>query len=528
MDIASGIFSTAKSLGVNPIDLATAISYETGGTFNPLELGPETQFGQHRGFIQFGEPQANQYGVSFETRPQAISTQLGPGAGIYQYLKAVGVKPGMGLDQIYSAINTGGVNNMDMTDERAGGMPGTVAEKVASMGDHRKNAEKFMELAMQNQTSDTNKPLNASPILAPQNNQMPGNQQSSGMDKNPLFSMLGKTVGGGFSKLKDAVTGKDPDASDRLAIALMSLSGNPQQLQPMMAMAAQDIKDRKTRRGVNQSLEYIRSVDPELAKMVEQNPALLQQVLSQVTAKQLKGKTTIMSSEQIKTQFNQEVPSGTYEVTVGRDNQPTDISPINPRVGNNADTIRMELALKASNKLGQNFGPMKTKFSKLGILETLLGQTETGFMPGLSQMLFENFKIDTRSDTAAAAGALINEMVPQMRPAGSGPMSDADLELFKASAPSIAAKPGGNALIVKTMQAIAQYELKFAEIHQQFASGIIKEIPERDRRIAALADPMAGVIDWMVENGVIEESQRPQNSISVSDEELSIFNEETS
>ena len=160
MDIASGIYSTANALGINPIDLATAISYETAGSFDPLRLGPETQFGQHRGLIQFGEPQANQYGVSFETRPQAISTQLGPGAGIYQYLKAVGIKPGMGLKQIYSAINTGGVNNFDMTDERAGGMPGTVAEKVASMGDHRKNAQKFMELAMQNQ------PLNASPLYA--------------------------------------------------------------------------------------------------------------------------------------------------------------------------------------------------------------------------------------------------------------------------------------------------------------------------------------------------------------------------
>ena len=519
MDIASGIYSTANALGINPIDLATAISYETAGSFDPLRLGPETQFGQHRGLIQFGEPQANQYGVSFETRPQAISTQLGPGAGIYQYLKAVGIKPGMGLKQIYSAINTGGVNNFDMTDERAGGMPGTVAEKVASMGDHRKNAQKFMELAMQNQ------PLNASPLLGPQNNQMPGNQQSSGMDKNPLFSMLGKTVGGGFSKLKDAVTGKDADASDRLAIALMSLSGNPKQLQPMMVLAAQDIKDRKTKRSVNQSLEYIRSVDPELAKLVEQNPSLLQNVLSQVTAKQLKGKTTIMSSEQIKEKFGQDLPPGTYEVTVGRDGNPTDISPINPRVGNNADTLRMELALKASNKLGQNFGPMKTKFSKLGILETLLGQTETGFMPGLSQMLFENFKIDTRSDTAAAAGALINEMVPQMRPAGSGPMSDADLALFKASAPAISAKPGGNALIIKTMQAIAQYELKFAEIHQKFANGTISDIPERDRQIMALEDPMTGVIDWMVENGVIEESQRPQNNVTITDEELSIFNE---
>tara|TARA_B100000965_G_scaffold269868_1_gene228291 strand:+ start:5359 stop:6927 length:1569 start_codon:yes stop_codon:yes gene_type:complete len=519
MDIASGIYSTANALGINPIDLATAISYETAGSFDPLRLGPETQFGQHRGLIQFGEPQANQYGVSFETRPQAISTQLGPGAGIYQYLKAVGVQPGMGLKQIYSAINTGGVNNFDMTDERAGGMPGTVAEKVASMGDHRKNAQKFMELAMQNQ------PLNASPLLGPQNNQMPGNQQSSGVDKNPLFSMLSKTVGGGFDKLKDAVTGKDADASDRLAIALMSLSGNPGQLQPMMAMAAQDIKDRKTKRSVNQSLEYIRSVDPELAKLVESNPALLQQVLSQVTAKQLRGKTTIMSADKIKEQFGQIVPPGTYEVTVGRDGNPTDMSPINPNITDKSGELRMQYALKTSDTYGKNYGNMVNKKARLGILETLLGQTETGFMPGLSQTIFETFGIDTRSDTAAAAGALINAMVPEMRPPGSGPMSDADLNLFKASAPSIAAKPGGNALIVKTMQAIANYELKFAEIHQKFASGVIETIPERDRQIMALADPMTGVIDWMVENGVIEESQRPQSSISVTDEELSIFNE---
>ena len=73
MDIASGIYSTAKALGINPIDLATAISYETSGTFNPLSQGLETQFGQHRGLIQFGEPQAQQYGVSFETRPQRPS-----------------------------------------------------------------------------------------------------------------------------------------------------------------------------------------------------------------------------------------------------------------------------------------------------------------------------------------------------------------------------------------------------------------------------------------------------------------------
>ena len=259
MDIASGIFSTAKALGIDPIDLATAISYETGGTFNPLELGPETKFGQHRGLIQFGEPQANQYGVSFETRPQAISTQLGPGAGIFQYLKAVGVEPGMGLDKIYSAINTGGVNNLNMTDERAGGMPGTVAEKVAGMGDHRKNAQKFMELAMQNQPLNTppiqNQPLNANPKLGPINTGQPQKKVPS------LFDFVGKTVGGGYDKLKAAVTGEDPDASDRLAVALMSLSGNPGQFKPMIEMAVKDINERKVlNRGKNNTIAYLQKL----------------------------------------------------------------------------------------------------------------------------------------------------------------------------------------------------------------------------------------------------------------------------
>jgi hypothetical protein len=497
MDIATGIRSTANQLGISPIDLATAISYETGGTFNPLELGPETKYGQHRGLIQFGEPQANQYGVSFETRPQAISTQLGPGAGIYQYLKAVGVKPGMGLEQIYSAINTGGVNNLNMTDERAGGMPGTVAEKVASMGDHKKNAEKFMELVMQNQ------PLNTSPLLDPQNNQAPVNQQPTGMDKNPLFSMLGKTVGGGFSKLKDAVTGKDPDASDRLSIALMSLSGNPGQLQPMIAMAAQDIKDRKTQRINNKSLEYIRQVDPELAKLVENDPRLMQQVLSQAMAKQLKGKKTIMSAAEILEQFGQTVPDGSYEVTVGKDNQATDISPINPRLTTDPkDLERFKAALKTSTRDAGNFRDAVTNLSRFEMLETYLDGTDTGFVPGLKQFMFEKFNIDRRDQFAAAAAALINQIVPAMRPKGSGPMSDRDLEMFKASAPSIAALPGGNALIVKTLKGLAQYERDFAEIHQKFLDDIEGfNTPQlRNAAIDALEDPMKEAKAFMVSN----------------------------
>ena len=47
--LRNGILATAAAVGANPVDLATAISYETGGTFNPLQAGPTTQWGQHRG-----------------------------------------------------------------------------------------------------------------------------------------------------------------------------------------------------------------------------------------------------------------------------------------------------------------------------------------------------------------------------------------------------------------------------------------------------------------------------------------------
>ena len=182
-------------------------------------------------------------------------------------------------------------------------------KKLPAWGHTEKKALKFMESVMQNQ------PLNASPLLGPINK---GNQEKSVFETNPLLSMLGKSVGGKLNTLKNAVTGADPDASDRLSIALMSLSGNPQQLQPMMAMAAQDIKDRKTRRMTNQSLEYIRSVDPDLAKLVENNPALMQQVLSQAMAKQLAGNKTVMSAKDLKEKFGLDVKPGAYNVVLDR------------------------------------------------------------------------------------------------------------------------------------------------------------------------------------------------------------------
>lgn len=142
MDIAQGILQTAQSLGIDPMDLATAISYETAGTFDPTKRGPRTQWGRHRGLIQFGEPQAQKYGVDWD---DPLGTQLGPNGAVANYLRDTGVKPGMGLLDIYSAINAGGVGRYNRTDANNGGAPGTVGEKVAKqMSGHRRNAERLL------------------------------------------------------------------------------------------------------------------------------------------------------------------------------------------------------------------------------------------------------------------------------------------------------------------------------------------------------------------------------------------------
>ena len=66
-----------------------------------------------------------------------------------------------------------------------------------------------------------------------------------------------------------------------------------------------------------------------------------------------------------------------------------------------------------------------------------------------------------------AAQALINSLVPEQRQPGSGPMSDADLDLFKQSLPRIINQPGGNRQIIETMRAIAEYDRLGAAIIQR-------------------------------------------------------------
>jgi hypothetical protein len=143
-ELANKIVASAGRLGMDPLDYATAISYETGGTFNPVQKGPTTKWGQHKGFIQFGEPQAKQYGVDWNN---PVDSQLGEGGAVEKYFTQNGYKPGMDYRDVYSIINAGAPGRYNATDEAAGGAPGTVSDKVNSeqMMAHRAKAAQLLE-----------------------------------------------------------------------------------------------------------------------------------------------------------------------------------------------------------------------------------------------------------------------------------------------------------------------------------------------------------------------------------------------
>ena len=65
------------------------------------------------------------------------------------------------------------------------------------------------------------------------------------VEQRGLLANIGQGVQRGFGRLGDAITGRDQNASDKLAIALMSLSGNPQQTQALQQLAANRIQQRK-------------------------------------------------------------------------------------------------------------------------------------------------------------------------------------------------------------------------------------------------------------------------------------------
>lgn len=180
-DFVSKLDETAKELGVSTEDLATVISFESAGTFDPTIAGPTTQHGTHKGLIQFGESQAAKYGVDFN---DPINTQLGKDGAIVKYLRDNGYQNGMSLEQLYATINAGDPNGLNKSDTFNGGTAGTVLDKVTTQfAPHRENARKFLGI---DSTENISNSINAY-------NQQASNIANSGLSQKEQDSFINKS-----------------------------------------------------------------------------------------------------------------------------------------------------------------------------------------------------------------------------------------------------------------------------------------------------------------------------------------------
>lgn len=151
-------------------------------------------------------------------------------------------------------------------------------------------------------------------------------------------------------------------------------------------------------------------------------------------------------------------------------------------------------------------------------LRALLDRTGSG--PGAQfQLMAGELGLQTQGlGELQAARAMIDRLVPAQRPPGSGTMSDRDLELYKSSLPRIMNQPGGNQLILQSMQSILEHDLQAASIAQQALNGTISR-EAASAQMLALGDPLASVRGYMGGGGGVSQPTGAQTG-GISDDEL--------
>lgn len=168
-----------------------------------------------------------------------------------------------------------------------------------------------------------------------------------------------------------------------------------------------------------------------------------------------------------------------------------------------------ELDAKKLNDVGAIGLDAGGTLARINRLEGLLQNIDTGL--GTSIKAFAGrFGIQTEGlSNIQAAEALINSLVPMQRPAGSGPMSDADLALFQRSLPSLINSPQGNQLIINTMRGIAEYDRQGADIVQRYRNGEIT-VAQAFGELNARTDPLS----WLDKSGATGEGTQETSTFT--------------
>lgn len=161
--------------------------------------------------------------------------------------------------------------------------------------------------------------------------------------------------------------------------------------------------------------------------------------------------------------------------------------------GPQLDPFQSQLA-EAEGDVFANFFEAGTQaqrnLAQINRLDSLMQNTETGGRAAV-QMMLGNLGIETEGlSDIQAFESLVSAMAPNQRPPGSGPMSDADLQLFLRSLPRLINTPEGNRTIIETLRGIAEYDIQLGNIASRAASGEITREQAR-QEVNSLSNPLA-------------------------------------
>lgn len=134
-----GVATTvADKLGLNATEVAAVMSFESAGTFDPTIKGGDG--GNYMGLIQFGPNERAKYGIDESSTPEEWTD------AILGFMNDRGFKKGMGLEDFYSTILTGGPGRYDARDSNGTSVRNAIPRILR---DHRANAEKWLSSGVQ-------------------------------------------------------------------------------------------------------------------------------------------------------------------------------------------------------------------------------------------------------------------------------------------------------------------------------------------------------------------------------------------
>ncbi|MBO9099441.1 transglycosylase SLT domain-containing protein [Rhizobium sp. K1/93] len=127
--------------------------------------------------------------------------------------------------------------------------------------------------------------------------------------------------------------------------------------------------------------------------------------------------------------------------------------------------------------------------AQIGMLRSSLAQSPTGVLGALASTASDyGINVGPNADQVQVAKAVIAKMVPAQRVPGSGTTSDRDLAQFQAALPRLSGTTAGNATILDTLDALADFKSAQSDIVTRFYAG---ELDQKGavKELQSLPDP---------------------------------------